>query len=417
MIPVGPPCVFGALVASVPDSAVNALYARVIRQLTGAPDDDEAPPDANGVADSLDASEAADAARLARRLRAQRGENGAHGATQSLSIADAIALWNALLAQRFVTAQEAALLMGLRMHGARGDLLAAFVRASRDHCISVPSRNEGGTTVVMTAFGTARHHPVMTPLLALRVAALGVPVVLITHDAGRGPNATALLHALRTPRCDDEEDVALQLSRRRFAWLPVEALSEPLARLIGRRGLLGFETVAHPVARLLAPVTGRARIVTAYADDAEREVLGAAIVALRLSALLVHGTDGDPVAVEGAVEPFHAWRDGDPVELPRIGESKAPPFPTVATVMPQADDIPNTARFYPEALEGTTRMPVPLERQAQLIAILARDDSWVPGERAATPRSGTAAGPLVQQPGAVRPVAGGAARPALAGKR
>jgi anthranilate phosphoribosyltransferase len=406
-------------VASVPDSVVNALYARVIRQLTGEPDDADALGHAGGssreggAADALDASEAADAVRLARRLRVPAGD------ARSLSIADAIALWTALLNERFVTAQEAALLMGLRMHGARGDLLAAFVRASRDHCISVPSRNVDGTTVVMTAFGTARHYPVMAPLVALRVAALGVPVVLITHDAGRGPNATALLHALRSPRCDDEEDVVQQLARRNFAWLPVEALSDGLARLIGRRNLLGFETAAHLVVRLLAPVTGRARIVAAFADDAEREVLGAAVAALRLSALLVRATDGDPVAVEGGGAGLHAWRDGEPVELPRIGETRVPPFPTVDTVMPQADDIPNTARFYSEALGGATRMPVPLERQAQMIAILARDDSRVPGEPFAAPLAGSlpdADRVPVQRAGA-RAAPGAAVRPALAGKR
>ena len=68
--------------------------------------------------------------RLGRNARAPSDASSSR-ADGVLDAADAGALWSALLQQQFTPSQEAALLMGLRVHGESAAMLAAFATASQ----------------------------------------------------------------------------------------------------------------------------------------------------------------------------------------------------------------------------------------------------------------------------------------------
>lgn len=299
-------------------------------------------------------------ARVVRRL----GRNARAG--EPLDADDAHALWQALLAQRYTAAQEAALLMALRVHGEGPAVLAAFARATAAGGAQVRAP-AGRAVVVLHALGGARRQPLLAPLLALRLAALEVPVLVLTYEAGPAAGSAAVLAALGHAPALDGEQAAAQLAARRLAWWPVERWAPPLARLLALRATLGFRNSAHAAARLVAPVQGRAVLVAQYTHAAYREAYAHAVVRLGLSALLVRGTEGDPVAREAQAHPPQAWLGGRAVALPAIAGSAA----AGTAALPAPLDVAATARYTAAAAGAGGAVPVAIERQAQWLAALA----------------------------------------------
>jgi len=302
-------------------------------------------------------------ARVIKRL----GRNAREGEHGVLDSDDATRLWRALLANQLSPAQEAAVLMGLRVHGESAAMLAAFARVTLEAsaCVAAPA---GRAVVVLHCLGTARRQPILAPLLALALARSQVPVLLVTHDAGRGANTGAVLEALGETPAPAADAASAALAHRHFAWWPVATLSSPLARVLARRTELGFRNSAHSLIKLLVPVEGRALVVVNYTHAPYRVAFAEAAQLMHLSALLVRGTEGDPIGWEADAHPPLAWLDGQPVDLANDASAVA----RDRADLPAATDVAATARFCTEALNGHRPMPAVIERQRVCLATLAR---------------------------------------------
>lgn len=339
-----------------------------------------AAPANGGAPASVLEDDAAFYARVIRRL----GRNARPDAAV-LEPGDMARLWHLLLAERLTPSQEAAALMGLRVHGESAAMLAACAQQTATFCAplaGVPGR----AVVVLNCLGTARRQPILAPLLALRLAARDVPVLLITHDAARGPNTAAVLDALQFAAAADAGDADAKLATTRLAWLPVQALCPALARVLARRAELGFRSTAQSSIKLLAPMP-RAVLVANYTHAPYRATFGAAVESLGRTALLVRGTEGDPIAWEAATHPSLAWWRGAPATLgddgrepdeestvsegPGEGANDSPDGGPMQAELPSPADVAATARY----IERAHRMgiaPAPIERQAQQLRALAR---------------------------------------------
>jgi anthranilate phosphoribosyltransferase len=294
------------------------------------------------------------------------GRNAREGEHGVLDPDEATRLWNELLAQRFTPPQEAALLMGLRVHGESAAMLAAFARVTRDACASVLAPHERAV-VVLHCLGTARKQPILAPLLALMLARQGVPALMVTHDAQRGVNTSAVLDALGEQQCADVSAATTALLERGFAWLPIGSISMPLARLLDRRAELGFRNSAHSLVKLLVPVDGRGLVVANYTHAPYRQAFAQAAERMGLSALLVRGTEGDPIAWETDAHPLLAWRGGQPVMLPPASTGTA----AGSAALPAAQDVHATARFITQVLDGALPLPAAIAREVDCLAYLA----------------------------------------------
>jgi len=301
-------------------------------------------------------------ARVIKRL----GRNAHEGEHGLLDGNDSTRLWHGLLANQFTPAQEAALLMGLRVHGESAAMLAAFARVTLEEsaCVDAPA---GKAVVVLHCLGTARKQPILAPLLAFALARSEVPVLMVTHDARRGINTTAVLEALGERAAESGQAATAMLMQRGFAWLPVERLAPTLARVLARRAELGFRNTAHSLIKLLVPVNGRALVVANYTHAPYRQSFAQAAQLMRLSALLVRGTEGDPIAWEAEAHPLLAWLDGEAAELPATVIDTA----RERTEFPLATDANATARFCERVLSGQRAMPVAIERQCACLLLLA----------------------------------------------
>jgi anthranilate phosphoribosyltransferase len=301
-------------------------------------------------------------ARLIKRL----GRNARESEHGLLDPSDSMRLWRAVLASQFTPAQEAAVLMGLRVHGESAAMLAAFahVTLAASATVSAPA---GKAVVVLHCLGTARKQPILAPLLALSLAHSDVPVLMVTHDARRGANTTAVLDALGERAAESAQAATAMLSTRAFAWLPVQRLSPDLARVLSRRDELGFRNTAHSLIKLLVPVDRHGLVVANYTHAPYRQSFAQAAQLLRLSALLVRGTEGDPIAWEADAHPLLAWLGGEATVLaPTVDDTDRE-----TTEFPAAVDAAATARFCEHVLSGRVAMPRAIERQRTCLTRLA----------------------------------------------
>jgi anthranilate phosphoribosyltransferase len=323
---------------------------------------------------------AQDSEALYRRLIKRLGRNaqprdGAeeHGA---LDEGEACSLWSALLGQRFSPAQEAALLMGLRVHGESASMLAAFVRATRPHLH--PVRGPGTAVAVLHCFGTPRKQPSLAPLLALRLVEAGTPTLIVTPPASAASGTATVLPLLGVTAALDADDAACRLAADQLAWVRLDTIAPSLARLIARRSELGFRNSAHTVSRLLSPISGPARLLAHYTHGAYRASLARAIELLELDAVLVRGTEGDPVAWVGHAHPALAWQAGRRIEL----DSEPPSLPR-PELAHSVDDPLATARFIDAVMRGAARCPAALDAQAMQLAKMTAEkptEATCPGE-------------------------------------
>jgi anthranilate phosphoribosyltransferase len=286
-----------------------------------------------------------------------------------LDAADADALWSAVLRQQFTPAQEAALLMGLRVHGESAAMLAAFVRASRAHVHWIASPHR--PMVVLPCLGAMRKQPSLAALLAIELAAAGLPTLIVTASSAAPSSScssAAVLSQLGMAAASDCEQAAQQLAGERFAWISLETVSPLLARLIARRAELGFRNSAHTMIKLLSPIAVRSILVAHYTHGAYRDRLADAIELLNASALLVRGTEGDPIAWEADSHPPLAWCGGSRVELPEdSARSNQRPRPTLS----QGDPVHSSVVFIREVLRGSQPCPAAINAQVRQLSFIA----------------------------------------------
>lgn len=315
--------------------------------------------------DRMSAAQESPAEFYARAIK-RLGRNAREGEHGLLDSGDATRLWRGMLENVFTPAQEAALLMGLRVHGESPAMLAAFAGATLDASARATAP-EGKAVVVLHCLGTARRQPILAPLLARALAQSQVPVLVVTHDAKRGANTTAVLEALGERPAETEAAASADLARRRFAWWPIERVAPALARVLARRAELGFRNSAHSLIKLLVPVRGRAMVVANYTHAPYRQAFARAARLLRLSALLVRGTEGDPIAWEADAHPPLAWIDGEPAALP----AQMDPVAQDAFALPHGTDVAATARFCERVLQGELPVPAAIERERLCLAGLS----------------------------------------------
>src|SRR5204863_7600447 len=101
----------------------------------------------------------AETAEFYTRVIKRLGRNAREGEHGLLDADDATRLWRGLLDNQFSPAQEAALLMGLRVHGESAAMLAAFARVTPVASACEPAQ-QATDVVVLQCLGSASKHPI-----------------------------------------------------------------------------------------------------------------------------------------------------------------------------------------------------------------------------------------------------------------
>lgn len=289
-----------------------------------------------------------------------RGKEGA----RSLTAEQAHDLMSQVLDGRCTDLEVGAFALAMRIKGESTAELEGFLAAARERCLPFAAVRP---VVLLPSYNGARKLPNLTALLALLLAQDDVAVLVHgpAHDPGRVATAE-IFRDLGLPIASDAAGIERAWARREPVFVTLDALCPPLARLLDVRRVIGLRNPGHTVAKLLDPVHGAAALrVVNYTHPEYARSLAEFMQHSGGSALLMRGTEGEPVA--------------DPRRLPRLdvfvrGAARADlSLPaqegalTSLPVLPRAIDAATTALYIQAVISGEKPAPAPLLEQARCL--------------------------------------------------
>ncbi len=176
------------------------------------------------------------------------------GRSRSLTRAEARDAFRIVLDGAADPHQVGAFTMLLRYRGEDADEIAGLVEAATDSFADaggIPARCD----LDWPSYGSGKTRGAPWFLLAaLALADHGTHVLMHgTNEFTGGITAERGLAALGRPVATSRAEAARLLARDRFAYLPIAALSPPIAALLNLRRLLGLRSPVNTVGRLLDP--------------------------------------------------------------------------------------------------------------------------------------------------------------------
>ena len=274
-----------------------------------------------------------------------RGKNAAG----DLNREDARALFAAMLAGEVPNLQLGAVLMALRIKGESLEELAGFLEACE---ASYPHLNlpAGTVPLVIPTYNGARQLPNLTPLLAHLVARAGVPVLVhgVTADPGR-VTTFEVLAAMGICAAHTLEEAQSQLRASGLAFIGIDVLAPPLARVLVLRRVMGVRSSGHTLAKMLQPFTTPALRLVSVTHPEYVVRMREFFTRYTSNALLLRGAEGEVVA-HPRRKPEIDWLNGERVESWNATQAENPP-------LPESRDAVVTAAWISAALVG--RQPIP----------------------------------------------------------
>ena len=174
--------------------------------------------------------------------------------SRALSIDEAQTAMRMILAGEVEPEQLGAFLMLMRVKEETPEELAGFVLAARERIV-LPSPAPAVRLDWSSYAGKRRQLPWFI-LSALLLASHGVSVFM--HGEGGREDGRVYtpeaLASLGIPSATAVAEAAEHLRERHFAFMPLEALSPVLHRLMGMRPILGLRSPVNTVARMLNPL-------------------------------------------------------------------------------------------------------------------------------------------------------------------
>jgi anthranilate phosphoribosyltransferase len=286
-----------------------------------------------------------------------RGKEGARSLTET----QAHDLMSQVLDGQVSDLELGAFALAMRIKGESVTELAGFLAATHARCIRIePSR----PMVVLPSYNGARKLPNLTALLALLLAQEGVQVLVHGPMLDTGRISTAeIFRDLGLPFACNAEEIDNGWARREPVFIRTQDLCPPLARLLDVRRVVGLRNSGHTVAKLLAPCPAL-RVVN-YTHPEYATLLGEFLSHTRADAMLMRGTEGEPVA--------------DPRRLPKLevfvaGQLRAdlsrPAHEGVLTglpLLPRSIDAATTALYIQAVVSGEKPAPAPLTQQVECL--------------------------------------------------
>ncbi len=282
-----------------------------------------------------------------------RGKNAA----RDLNRDDARALFAAMLANEIPDLQLGAVLVALRIKGESLEELAGFLEAC-EACYPHLNAPAASAPVVIPAYNGARQLPNLTPLLAYLIAREGVPALVqgVMHDAGR-VSTGEVLAAMGVDAARSIDEAQQQLAARNLAFLPIDVLAPPLARVLALRGEIGLRGSAHTLAKMLQPFSTPAVRLVSVTHPEYLTRMREFFTQYAGGALLLRGAEGEAVA-HPRREPVLEWCDGKASRAWSAGAEESP-------ALPESRDATVTAQWIVDVLAGKRTVPGAILHQAQ----------------------------------------------------
>ncbi len=285
-----------------------------------------------------------------------RGKDGA----RALKREQAYDLMSQVLDGQVTDLELGAFALAMRIKGETIDETAGFLQATTERCLPIVTTRPA---VVLPSYNGARKLPNLTPLLALLLAQEDIPVLVhgMPEDPGRVTTAE-IFHDLGLAVARDPADVASAWARHEPVYIRTDVLCPPLARLLDARWTIGLRNSGHTVAKLLDPcAAGSAMRVVNYTHPEYGQMLTGFLQHTLANAMLMRGTEGEPVADPRRLPKLDVFIDG----APRSDLSVAAHDGVLRElpVLPRTCDAATTAMYIQSVISGEKPAPAPLMQQ------------------------------------------------------
>lgn len=291
-----------------------------------------------------------------------RGKDGA----RSLDATQAHDLMSRLLDGELSDLEIGAFALAMRIKGESVAELSGFLRAVHERCIALPEPpSVPRRRVLLPSYNGARKLPNLAPLLALLLAREDIDVLMHGPllDAGRVASAQ-IFAALGVPVCTEAAQVQAAWMRHEPAFMPIDTLCPPLARLLDVRRIVGLRNSGHTLAKVLAPLSGALRLVS-FTHPEYATLLGEFFAQQRADAMLLRGTEGEAVADARRLPKLQVFVCGEVRE--ELGHDGQAGTLAVLPELPREHDAASTAGYIQNVLDGSLPVPAPIATQVAAI--------------------------------------------------
>jgi anthranilate phosphoribosyltransferase len=287
-----------------------------------------------------------------------RGKDGA----RALSREQATDLFGQVLDGTITDLEVGAFCLAMRIKGETAAEMAGFLDATRARTALQGTAHMA--PVVLPSYNGARKLPVLTPLLALLLAQRGLPVLV--HSAATDSvrvHAPTVLNLLGVQTgVQTGVQAGGDVAAGRVTLLPTEALCAGLKRLLDVRRVVGLRNPAHSLVKLMNPCVGRALVVGSYTHPEYALSMAQTFELTGADALLLRGTEGEPVADPRRAPQMDAFVAGQRQRLQDVQAGSLQQLPELPA--PEAEA---TARYIQAVLEGSLPVPAPIAAQVEHI--------------------------------------------------
>ena len=284
-----------------------------------------------------------------------RGKNHA----RDLEKPTAYALYKAMLAGHVPDLELGGILIAFRIKGESEQEILGFYQAMQEQVMSLRAPTDYPLPVVIPSYNGARKQANLTPLLALLLSRMGLPVVVhgVTEDSSRVTSAE-IFQQLNIPWSLNAADAQQRLDSGLPVFIPVSALSTQLDQQLQLRWRMGVRNSSHTLAKLATPfIHDNALRLASVSHPEYMQKVGGFFQAIGSPALLQQGTEGEVYANPSRCPPIHYINGGVQQILlerqPEPGE----------LVLPQSKDAAITARWIEGCLAGEWPIPDAIQKQ------------------------------------------------------
>jgi anthranilate phosphoribosyltransferase len=302
-----------------------------------------------------------------------RGKDGA----RSLTREQAVDLMGQVLDGAVTDLEIGGFCLAMRIKGETPEEMAGFLDAVHIRLAKVPAQ---GKVVVIPTYNGARRLPVLTPLLGALLAREGA-----THGFG------VLMHGCATEDVRVTSQSVLEalhfqhnmpLAQSNIAQAAIECiangmlhfaatdrLNPALKRLLDVRRAVGLRNPAHSLVKLMNPTTSvQALIVSSYTHPEYLQSMTATLQLTGAHALLLRGTEGEPVADARRAPQMDGFVHGVHSQLGEVQTGSIAVLPD----LPKIIDASSTAQYIHEVLTGKKPVPTPIAQQVEHILRLLK---------------------------------------------
>jgi anthranilate phosphoribosyltransferase len=282
-----------------------------------------------------------------------RGKDGA----RALGRAQAADLMGQVLDQQISDLELGAFCIAMRIKGETPEEMAGFLDATHARLNKVPMGQM--PTVVLPSYNGARKLPVLTPLLALLLAREGVAVVV--HGSATEDKRVSSQAVFSHLGIEALTQVA-PAAAGQVQFIPTGVLHAGLDRLLAVRRVVGLRNPGHSLVKLMNPCDGAALVVSSYTHPEYLQSMSATFALTGQHALLLRGTEGEPVADARRTPAMDVFKEGQTLRVQEQQEgslAKTPELP--------GTDAAATAVYIEHVLQNLLPVPAPIALQVQHI--------------------------------------------------